>query len=305
MKFTKPSVSIADQITLLEARGMAVTDPAHAAHCLQHISYYRLRAYWLPFEEPAPADGEHKFKDGTSFDDVLALYAFDRRLRLHVMDAIERIEVSLRGSWAHHLAMKYGPHGYLDPALYDRADYYAKAFANLIEEIERSKDAFIVHYRTKYDDPEHPPIWMTAEVMSLGQLSKWLGNLKLRADRQAIARPYGLDEKVLVSVAHHLTYVRNICAHHGRLWNKQFTVTMIVPNSPASLKLAMNAASARKLYNTLAVVGYLMGIVAPGTQWRQSLIELMDSSPLAEAAAMGFPPSWRNLAAWKPPTIQQ
>jgi abortive infection bacteriophage resistance protein len=303
MKFAKPSLSIADQITLLEARGMAVPDTAHAAHCLQHISYYRLRAYWLPFEEAAPADGEHKFKDGTSFDDVLALYAFDRRLRLHVMDAIERIEVSLRGSWAHHLAMKYGPHGYLDPGHYDRADYYAKAFASLIEEIERSKDTFIVHYRTKYDDPEHPPIWMTAEVMSLGQLSKLLGNLKLRGDRQAIAKPYGLDEKVLVSVAHHLTYVRNICAHHGRLWNKQFTVTMIVPHSPASLKLAMNSASPRKLYNTLAVVGYMMGIVAPGTQWRQSLIELMNSCPLAEETAMGFPPNWRNLSAWKQPRI--
>jgi hypothetical protein len=78
---------------------------------------------------------------------------------------------------------------------------------------------------------------------------------------------------------------------------------MIVPNSPASLKLAMNAASARKLYNTLAVVGYMMGIVAPGTQWRQSLMELIDSCPLAEEAAMGFPPNWRDLSAWKSPTI--
>lgn len=299
MKFTKPSVSIADQIALLESRGLVVPDHAKAAHCLQHISYYRLRAYWLPFEDAAPGDGNHQFKAGASFDDVLALYVFDRRLRLLVMDAIERIEVSLRGSWAHHLAMKYGPHGYLDPSHYDRADHYAKAFTTLIEEIERSKDTFIVHYRTKYSDPEHPPIWMTAEVMSLGQLSKWLGNLKLRADRQAIAKPYGLDEKVLVSLAHHLTYVRNICAHHGRLWNKQFTVTMTVPNSPGSLKLAMNSASARRLYNTLAVVGYLVGIVAPGSQWRRQLIELINSCPLADETAIGFPTNWRNLPAWK------
>lgn len=303
MKFTKPSVSIADQISLLEGRGLSVPVHAHARHCLQHISYYRLRAYWLPFEDAAPAPGDHKFKPNTSFDDVLALYTFDRRLRLLVMDAVERIEVSLRGSWAHHLAMKYGPHGYLEPTLYDRADRYAQAFTSLIEEINRSKDTFIVHYRNKYDDPEHPPIWMTAEVISLGQLSKWLGNLKLRPDRQAIAKPYGLDEKVLVSLAHHLTYVRNICAHHGRLWNKQFTVTMIVPNSPAALKLAMNTASARRLYNTLAVLGYLMGIVAPGTTWRHHLVELMDSCPLADETAMGFPQNWRNLSAWKLPQV--
>ena len=87
------------------------------------------------------------------------------------------------------------------------------------DEIERSRDTFIDHYRRKYLDPKLPPIWMVAEIMSLGQLSKWMGNLKLRTDRSAIAKPYGLDESVLVSLAHHLTYVRNICAHHGRLWN--------------------------------------------------------------------------------------
>lgn len=278
---------------------MAVPNHAIAAHNLRHISYYRLRAYWLPFEEPAPTAGEHRFKANTSFDDVLALYVFDRRLRLLVMDAVERVEVSLRGNWAHHLAMKYGPHGYLDPAIYDRTDRYAQAFASLIEEIGRSKDTFILHYKRKYDDPEHPPVWMTAEVISLGQLSKWLGNLKLRADRQAISKPYGLDEKILVSLAHHMTYVRNICAHHGRLWNKQFTVTMTLPNSPASLKLAMNPATDRRLYNTLAVLGYLMGIVAPGNHWRQQLVELIDSCPLADSAAMGFPPDWQNFPAWR------
>src|SRR3546814_12949537 len=117
------------------------------------------------------------------------------------MDAVERIEVSLHSTWAHHLAIRYGPQGYLDPTLYHRADFYAKAFTSLMEEVDRSKDTFIIHYRQKYDEPTHPPIWMTAEVMSLGQLSKWLGNLKLRSDRQAIAKPYGLDEKVQIGRA--------------------------------------------------------------------------------------------------------
>ncbi|CUX06961.1 Abi family protein [Agrobacterium fabacearum S56] len=277
---------------------MAVPDRAHTAHCLEHLSYYRLRAYWLPFEEAAPQNGEHCFKSGTTFDNVLDLYIFDRRLRLLVMDAIERIEVSLRGSWAHHLAMKYGPHGYLEPALYNRTDRYAQAFARLIEDLKRSKDTFIVHYRSKYDDPEHPPIWMTAEVVSLGQLSMWYSNLKSRPDRQAIAKTYGLDETVLVSLAHHLTYIRNICAHHGRLWNKQITVKMIVPKSPSSLKLAMNQNIQGRLYNTLAVLGYLMEVVAPGNQWRQHLSDLMNSCPLADENAMGFPGNWKNLSAW-------
>lgn len=299
MKFTKPSLSIADQIALLERRGLMIPDRTRAEHCLQHISYYRLRAYWLPFEQPAPTNDDHMFRDGTSIDDAIALYVFDRQLRLLVMDAIERIEVSLRGAWAYHLALKYGPHGYLDPNLYDREDRYAKALYGLREEIKRSTDTFVVHYKSKYCDPQEPPIWMTAEVMSLGQLSKWYSNLKLRSDRQAIAKVYGLDEKILTSIAHHLTYVRNICAHHGRLWNKQFTVTMTIPNSPVALKLAMNSAAKRKLYNTLATLGYLIGIVAPSTEWRKHLTELVATCPLADNTAMGFPLEWENIAAWK------
>lgn len=277
---------------------MLVPDRANARRCLQHISYYRLRAYWLPFEDTPPTDGDHKFKVGTSFDDALALYVFDRHLRLLVMDAIERVEVALRGCWAYHLAVKYGPHGYLEAHLYDRPERYAKALASLSEEIERSTDTFMVHYKAKYDDPEMPPIWMTAEVMSLGQLSKWYGNLKLRQDRQAIAKPFGLDERVLVSIAHHLTYVRNICAHHGRLWNKQFTVTMTVPTYPAALSLAINKHADRKLYNTLATLNYLMGIVAPGSQWRKSFIELLESCALADTKSIGFPDGWKTKPAW-------
>lgn len=277
---------------------MNVSDLAKAEHYLRHVSYYRLRAYWLPFERPSGTEGDHLFADGTDFDHALSLYVFDRHLRLLIMDAIERVEVSLRGVWAYHLALKYGPHGYLDFELYDDA-HYAAAISTLGEEIDRSKDTFITHYRKKYGDPVFPPIWMAAEVISLGQLSKWIGNLKFRADRQAIAKPYGLDEKILVSLVHHLTYVRNICAHHGRLWNKQFTVTMTMPNSPGSLKLAMNPASSRKLYNTLATMGYLLKIIAPGTEWRKHLMALMAEYPLADPAAMGFPDNWRSLPAWK------
>jgi len=299
MKFEKPSLSIADQLALLERRGMAVPDRGIAEHYLRHLSYYRLRAYWLPFEETAPRDGDHIFKPNTCITQAVELYMFDRELRLLIMDAIERIEVSLRGGWAYHLATKYGSHGYLDPAIYDRADYYAKAYSGLLEEIERSKDTFIVHYNNKYEDPEQPPVWMTSEVISLGQLSKWLSNLKLRADRQAVAKPYGIDEKVLVSIAHHLTYIRNICAHHGRLWNKQFTVTMMVPNAPASLKLAMNTNATRKIYNTTVVIAYLVEILAPGCNWRQRLVNLIESCELATPSDMGFPDKWKEKPFWK------
>ncbi len=183
MQFIKPPISIDEQITLLKKRGMLIHDYDRAVHYLKHISYYRLRAYWLPFEIKCDVPDGHAFKAGTSFEDVVSLYVFDRELRLLIMDAVERIEVSIRASWAYYLATTYGAHGYLNRNLYAESTHYDKAYPLLINEIKRSKDTFIKHYKNKYGDPKEPPIWMTAEVISFGQLSKWIANLDTRKDR--------------------------------------------------------------------------------------------------------------------------
>ena len=87
MPYTKPALTIAQQIAKLQGEGMAIVDPRLAQHCLQHISYYRLSAYWLFFEHPKGQAGP-RFKPGTTFEEVVALYEFDRNLRLLVLDAV-------------------------------------------------------------------------------------------------------------------------------------------------------------------------------------------------------------------------
>lgn len=299
MRFAKPPTSIPDQIELLKKRGMIVEDEGSARHYMQFISYYRLRAYWLPFEVPAEEDGDHAFRDGTRFQDVLTLYIFDRELRLLVLDAIERVEIALRAHWAHYMAMTHGPHGYLEQGHYAHIGRHATAVDELRKEFHRSRDTFAVHYREKYTSPELPPIWMAAEVMSFGLLSKFFGDLKRRAERQAIAKPFGVDEKILTSFAHHMSHVRNICAHHGRLWNKRFTVKMTVPTYPARLTVAMRGADARYLHNTLVMLDHLLAIIAPGSEWKQRVIALLDGCSLADPTSMGFPDDWRTRSLWR------
>lgn len=153
MKFEKPSASIRDQLELLKRRRLIIPDEARAAHYLSFISYYRLRAYWLPFEVPTSQDGDHALRKGTTFEDVLSLYVFDRELRLLTLDAIERVEVALRAQWAHHMAIQHGPHGYLDQKHYAHIARHAAAVAQLQKEFTRSKDSFAVHYRKKYTSP--------------------------------------------------------------------------------------------------------------------------------------------------------
>ncbi len=300
MRFAKPPTTYDEQLGLLISRGMRVDTPDRARHYLAHLNYYRLAAYWLPFEED---HASHRFRPGTTFDMVLEHYIFDRELRLVVMDAIERFEVSLRTKWAYHLAHTHGPHAHLDASHFSpdrgRQWQHGEAIASLRETVRLSAEVFIRHLRNTYDEPL-PPLWAACEIMTLGQLSKWYANLIHSGDRNAIARQYDLDERNLVSFLHHLTLIRNHCAHHARLWNREFTFAWTLPTRrPAELCSSLNRADGKRLYNALAMLAHLMDIINPGHHWKQRLGALLLRHPGVRPAAMGFPEGWQELPLWR------
>jgi abortive infection bacteriophage resistance protein len=296
VKFDKPPETFDQQMDRLLRRGMAIADRSEALHYLSHLNYYRLAAYWLPFE----ADhATHRFRPGTGFGMVLDLYLFDRELRLLVMDAIERIEVSVRTQFAYHLSHRYGPHPHLDPSVFYDLGRYWDTRAKLETEVRRSREDFIRHLSAKYDEPL-PPIWAVVELMSLGQLSKWYGNLKQRRDRKVIAEHYDLDEKYLRSFLHHLSIVRNLCAHHSRLWNREFTFALKRPGQrPLPAVQSLNWQDERKLYNTLVMLAYLMDVICPGHHWKHRLKVLIDSQSI-DTRHMGFPDDFAERPVWAP-----
>ena len=294
MQFTKPPKSFDEQIDLLIERGMAITDRDRAKRYLGHLNYYRLAAYWLPYEQDHPT---HQFKPGTDFNLILEHYIFDRELRLLVMDALERVEVSLRTRWAYHLAHAYGPHAHLQENLFKENWNYAENISALKETVGRSSEIFIRHF-SKYDE-ELPPLWVVCEVMTLGQLSKWYANLRHGSDRNAIARTYDLDEVNLTSFLHHLSIVRNHCAHHARLWNRLFPFAWKLPRKrPADLQENFNPTDGKHLYNTLVMLAYLMDSINQNT-WKQRLTNLFVKHPQVRAQAMGFPDDWQARPIWR------
>lgn len=296
MDFSKPATTCDEQISLLRDRGMRIDDPSAARHYLQHINYYRLRAYWLPFEVDRQS---HLLRAGTTFKDALALYIFDRELRLLLLDAIERIEVSVRTQWAYYMAHQYGPHSYLDAGFARRGDWHARNLAILLDEVARSDEVFIEHYRNTYTQPESPPIWAVCEVMSLGVLSRWLTNLR-PSDRTRIAAVYGLDERVFQAFVRQLTYLRNLCAHHGRVWNRRLTITLKVPrNKPAWLHSSFAPAGDRRIYNSIVMMLYYLDLISPGHHWRSRFFDLVEKHDV-DLEQMGFPAEFRNHRIWQP-----
>jgi abortive infection bacteriophage resistance protein len=297
--YTKPALTLDQKIANLRLKGMIIFDEAEAKRCLQHISYYRLSAYWLPFEHPKNQHNSGKcFRSGTDFGTVVALHTFDRTLRRLVTEAIEEIEISVCGNWAYCMAMLGDGFSYLDPSNYADTERFESNRERLAKDVAESKETFVQHFRDKYLD-ELPPVWMTSEILSFGSLSHWYANLKHPPIRQAIAEPYGLDETVFRPFLHHLSVVRNICAHHSRLWNRVFKVRLKLPSKqPKNLATSLNPSEPQKIYNTLTMLVFVLGAINDATVWRKKLMEHIATLPCGDVEHMGFPLDWCERPIW-------
>lgn len=298
VSYTKPALTLGQQISQLRSRGMTITDEQSAEHYLGHLNYYRLAAYWLPFES---IHQNHTFVHGTTFELVLDRYLFDRELRLLLIDAIERVEVAVRSQFAYQLGLNYGAHCLQQSALFyeDRNKWqYRNSLQQLIKDANDSKEIFIRHLLDTYNDPL-PPIWATVEIMTLGQLSKWYANLKHSSDRNLVANQFDFDEVNLVSFMHHLAIVRNLCAHHSRVWNRQFTFAFKLPRKkPAAVLGSLNNSTAIKLYNTLVILAYFLDQISPDHSWKRNLMRLLKQYKIPESE-MGFPAHWQQCSIWR------
>jgi len=300
MEFTKTPLNIVEQIELIKLKGISIEDDAFARRVLTHVNYHRLQAYCFPYEKVDRRNiGKlsHCLISGKSFKHVFKLYTFDRSLRLLLLEAIEIVEIALRAHFVQVLAEKYGPHAYLKPDIFYRQDIYANCIANLDKQLLRNNEALVNNCRANYKKPPYPPIWVASELLTLGGLSRWLENIKKRQDRQAVAQKLNLDEVVARSFSHHLTHVRNICAHHGRIWNRKFTLTMRLPSNPVFLSSQFNKNSfdQRKVFNTLVILCWCTKTIDPETTWPARLKALLKTRSDKELELIGVVNGWADF----------
>lgn len=283
-------------------------DRTRALHFLRFIGYYRLSAYALPFQQAGAALNlglpDKPFLPGASFEDLLRLYVFDRELRLLVMDAIERIEVAVRTCLANEMAERHGAHWFMEARHFQPRFAHRRFLAKLEEELRikapshpptgQHHEPFINHYYQTYGDPYLPPVWMVAEMQSLGVWSRVFGSLQQTAERRAIAAHFGVDEQVFQTWTHALTHLRNLCAHHSRLWNRRFVIRPKIAR-----KHALLVADNGRFYAFAVILHDLLKVIAPGTRWAHRLMELLRANPGLSLAAMGFPLDWEREPFWQ------
>jgi abortive infection bacteriophage resistance protein len=296
--FAKEPLTLDEQIDLLIERGMTVQDTAKARTYLSNISYYRLSAYWYTFLELPQSD--HQFRQGTEFQQVVETYVFDRKLRLLLFDEIEHIEISLKTRLIQEFCETRGKNWYEDAALYTKPQHHQKFLACVDDEISRTSEVFISHYRAKYDNGVRPPAWMVFQLVSFGQVSRLLKNLRACPELKAVADHYGVDAQVLASWMESLAFVRNTAAQHARLWNRRIPKAPVLPKNPkhAWLRAVPGPGEDRKLYVALAVTRYLLARFIPSTSFTVKLKNLLSEHPNIPTHYMGFTPGWEQEPLW-------
>lgn len=297
--FEKPHYTIDQQINILIERGLIVSDKEKAKNFLSNISYYRLSAYSKPFLKDNRSE-LHEFKENITFESILSHYIFDRELRLLVFDMIERLEVAFRTQISYHYSLAE-PWWYTNPLHFHDDEQYIDNRVNMHREMDRSSEDFIKHYKQKYSLPKRPPSWMTCEVISMGLLSKLFRNLKMCDAKKEILKNFHVPNTyVLESWMHSLNYVRNICAHHSRLWNRKLTIKPKLLENPSENWLTTNRIDASKLFALLSCSLYLLKTVNPNTGFITKFKALLSNHNDVDVRMMGFPTNWESESLWKP-----
>lgn len=299
--YNKKAFTIDQQIAQLKARGLEIKDEDRIEHFLSHISYYRLAGYWWPMQSDKE---QHIFKPNSKFSDVINLYNFDRELRILLFDVIEKIEISLRTKLIYHLSHEFDPWWFQDTSLFINIPELVKTLSSIEEEIDRSKDTFIKEHRKKHkDDGRFPPAWKSLELTSFGSLSKLYGNLKNTVGaKDRIAKEYGTVNHIyLPSWLQSITQIRNYCAHHTRLWNKNLPGRpKLLPKPPFPwISDVPKEYEFQTLYIHLCCMKYLLNIIQPENRLTEQLLRLFDKYPNVDPNALGMKPDWPSERLWK------
>lgn len=215
-------------------------------------------------------------------------------------DAIERVEVYIRSKLAYELSHLQGPFGYMEknnlPGLSNNE--YSHFIAKARQCFKRCHEPFANHFRETYGDAnELPPYWIVVESFDFGLVSK-LHKGAPKPVRKAIANELGVQMPIMESWLHTINAVRNMCAHHARLWNRVLGYKPIVPKGDTKWNYVRSHND--KMFAVLSILNYLLTTIAPNTKWKCRLSALFEEYPQIDKSRMGFPEGWRISPLWAP-----
>ena len=302
--FDKKAFTLTQQVEQLQERGLEIKRPRIAEKYLINISYYRLGEYWYVMQSDKE---KHIFKPNSNFEDVITLYNFDADLRLLLFGVIEKIEISLHTKLIYYLSHEIDPWWFQNFEIFADSKALVKTLSNLEEEISRTKDDSIKKHSKKHkDDGRFPPAWKSLEQTSFGALSKLYGNLKNNVNaKNQIAKDFGaVNHTYLPSWLQSIAQIRNFCAHHSRLWNRNLPGTVKLLPKPPNPWIVDNINVPKQhefsqLYVHMCLMRYMLNTIIPQNDFSTKLSDLLAQYPSVDPNALGMKPNWQNEPLWK------
>lgn len=332
MEYNKPAKTTQELVKQLADRGMFIQDVSYAETVLSRINYYRLSGYWFPFQnkfmkkEPIPQNVsdderdilENKFVSRITFQNIVDIYRFDTKLRSLCFDALEKIEIAVNTLICEHMCRKYGGFWFEDDEnvhvrvnrvkgeseITFSAEVLKLRLEKLLEDNNRTQ--CIKHFRHKYSN-EFPPYWILSQIITFGLLSQIYASLK-NEDRKEIAARLDVPDTFLMEALRALSYVRNICAHYGRLWNRY----LVIPPPAVSFKSSgkykqVESSTRKKFYDVFYLITFFLMKFAPDSKWcclvshlirryaEKTMLNRFKNEALISFEKMGFPLEWEDL----------
>ena len=294
--FRKSYAKPHELIELLKLRGLVISNLNEAERYLSTIGYYRLSAYMFPFLTTPKSN--HIYKPSSTFEKVITLYKFDKQLRLFIFSQIEKIEVAIRSA-----IVNIGCEVTTDPFWMTNERYFTyhtrfvKTLGLIDSEIKHSREDFITHFYKTYSNT-YPPAWILAEILPFGALTNIYSNIKDKKLKKKISQRFDLQIAPFESWLTIMTLTRNICCHHARAWNKQFTLLPMEPKRINNPWITLPTDRLR-IYFNLCIIKYFIDIISPQNSMVHKLKQLLKTFPEVDTAAMGFPVGWEQEPLWK------
>ena len=284
VKKHQPPLTVEEQIENLYDLGLSIEDEKNAKLLLNDVSYFRLiKAYSLGLK---PKNGN--YNPGVTFDTIVQLYKFNCNFRQQLFPVIERIEVNLRCRLANYFSSKYGVLGYENSQNFSNPEYHSFFIDDIELEIARNiKSPFVKNFKENYENGKIP-FYALVELFSFGTLSKFFKNMKSE-DKKAVSSTYGIGYTYFESWIESIAFVRNMCAHYGRLYNAKLAKTPILYKQYRNSEIKNN-----RVFGILLCIKHL---ITKDTHWINfvnSIDELIRKYPAVKINTMGFPENWKD-----------
>ncbi|NUT61445.1 Abi family protein [Herbaspirillum sp. C9C3] len=309
-EYVKPYLSPVDLIAKMKNDGLTIPQSDLSAKIIFRNNYYRFKAYFIPFH-----DKSNLFPAGTYFSQIYSLYLADQKIRDFLFPLISVLEVRVRGVLDNVVTSQTkNPFWHLDATNFSNFGNVERVLKKAGSRFTSSPHEYAKHYvshyfnRQSFDYKQIPPFWILSEILTLEHLATFAKHIDEKKFRRKggsflddCANEFGLTSHgALVTNILCMLELRNICAHHSRIWNRNLRAPQGI-SKKITIKIPTLAPKINRLYQHLVMLRIMCKSQGIEDGIKEFFVALITSQPIfqRDRVAMGFPVGWEHDAVWK------